>query len=101
MKLNSFNITTVLLMAFGAFVLYTRLRNWTESNVPLIFYALLVVFVNSWTDDLPKAPVYAGLTLALLLRFEFMARSLVRLVKFAEMCALAVVLYGCYHLVFV
>ncbi|HTP89368.1 MAG TPA: hypothetical protein VMJ34_20605 [Bryobacteraceae bacterium] len=97
MQITVYTFTTSLLMVFALFVLYTRSKNWLESNVPIIFYIIMIAWVKSYADHVPALPVYVGLALALLLRFEFMGKSLIRFVKFAEFCAVAVVLWECFR----
>jgi hypothetical protein len=97
MQITAHTFTTSLLMIFALLVVYARMRNWTESNVPLIFYGVMIAYVHAYADDIPALPLYVGLALTLLLRFEFMARGLALLVKFAELCAIGLILYNCYR----
>ena len=96
MQITVYTFTTSLLMIFAVFVLYTRTRNWLESNVPILFYLIMIAWVKSYADRIPALPIYLGLGVALLLRFEFMGKTLIRLLKFAEACVIAAVLYACY-----
>jgi hypothetical protein len=96
MQITVYTFTTSLLMVFAVFVLYTRTKNWLESNVPLLFYIIMIAWVKAYADRVPILPLYIGLGLALMLRFEFMGKALVRLFKLAEICVIAAVLYKCY-----
>ncbi len=96
MDINIYTFTTALLMIFALFVVYTRMKNWLESNIPLLFYAIMIGYAHSYSDRIPAIPLYIGLGLALLLRFEFMAVNVTRVVKFFEFCVIAAVLYECY-----
>jgi hypothetical protein len=96
MQITVYTFTTSLLMIFAVFVLYTRTKNWLESNVPILFYIIMIAWVKSYAAQIPALPLYVGLGLALLLRFEFLGKNLVRLFKFAEACVIAAVLYDCY-----
>jgi len=96
MQITVYTFTTSLLMAFALFVVYTRMKNWMESNVPIMFYVIMICWVKTYADTIPAVPLYAGLGLALLLRFEFMGRNLVRFLKFAEFCVIAAVVYLCF-----
>ena len=96
MEITVYSFTTSLLMIFAVFVLYTRTKNWLESNVPILFYLLMLAWVKSYADHVPALPLYIGLGIALLLRFEFMGKAFVRFLKFAETCAIVAVLYKCY-----
>ena len=86
-------VTLGLLVLFGLFVVYIRLRNWLDSNVPLIFYLLLIAYVQANDGPVPFWLICTGCGLALMLRFEFMNTRFTRGVKFLELGALAVMLY--------
>jgi hypothetical protein len=96
MQITVYSFTTSLLMIFAVFVLYTRTKNWLESNIPILFYLIMISWVKSYADHIPALPLYIGLGLALMLRFEFMGKNLVRLLKFAETCVIVAVLYESY-----
>jgi hypothetical protein len=96
MQITVYTFTTSLLMIFAVFVLYTRTKNWLESNIPILFYIIMISWVKGYADRVPALPLYIGLGLALMLRFEFMGKTVIRLCKFAEVCAIGVVLYACY-----
>ncbi len=101
MQITVYTFTTSLLMIFAVFVLYTRTKNWLESNVPIMFYIIMIGWVKTYADQIPALPLYIGLGLALMLRFEFMGKTLVRLVKFSEVCVIAAVIYNCYKSIMV
>ena len=86
-------ITLGLLILFGVFVAYTRMKNWLDSNVPLYFYVLLIAYMQSTEGSVPFWLTCVGLALALMLRFEFMNNGFTRVVKFLELGALGVMLY--------
>jgi hypothetical protein len=96
MEITVYTFTTSLLMIFAVFVLYTRSKNWLESNIPILFYIIMISWVKAYADRIPAIPLYVGLALALMLRFEFMGKTLVKLLKFAEFCVIAAVLYTCF-----
>ena len=86
-------ITLGLLILFGLFVAYTRMKNWLDSNVPIIFYVLLIAFMQANEGSVPFWLICAGCGLALMLRFEFINTTFTKGIKFLEMSALAVMLY--------
>jgi len=96
MQITIYTFTTTLLMVFALFVMYTRMKNWLESNIPIMFYVIMIAWVKTYADTLSALPLYVGLGLACLLRFEFMGKKLVGLLKFVEGCAIAAVLYECF-----
>src|SRR6266852_5927401 len=86
-------VTLGLLIAFGLFVVYTRLKNWLDSNIPIIFYVLLIGYMQSNDGSVPFWLILTACALALILRFEFMNPPFTRTVKFLELSALGVTLY--------
>jgi len=94
MSANTFSVTTALLAAFAAFVDYIRMKNWLDSNVPIFFYVCLLAYGRFFGDS--KIPLWLMLTgfgLTLLLRFEFMSATFIKIVKVAEYAALALIIY--------
>jgi len=98
-RADTLGVTTALLLAFALFVLYTRFKNWLDSNIPIFFYVLLVVFVNSVQNDVSHLLVYGAFALGLLLRFEFMNTTAAKLIKFLEACAIGLIIWQCRSLI--
>ena len=86
-------ITLGVLILFGLFVAYTRLKNWLDSNVPIIFYVLFIAYMVANDGSVPFWLTCAGCGLALMLRFEFMNAAFTKGIKFLELSTLAVMLY--------
>jgi uncharacterized membrane protein len=89
-----FSVTTLLMVAFALFVVYIRVKNWLDSNVPLIYYVLMIIYVRS--IDNPRLPLWVvlvGFALGGLLRFEFMNPIFTRIIKALELATLAVIIY--------
>jgi|SRR5580700_9130305 hypothetical protein len=87
------SVTAVLIIALGVFVMYTRLKNWFDSNIPIIFYLIFLIYMGSVDGSVPFWLTCAGFGLALVLRFEFMNTGFIRVVKFLELGTLGVILY--------
>ena len=85
-------VTLGLLILFGLFVVYTRFKNWFQSNIPIFFYIVLFAYMQN-DGSVPLWLICTGFALALLLRFEFMNNGFTRVVKFLELSALGVMLY--------
>lgn len=92
---NALSVTTGLLAAFGTFVIYTRLKNWLESNLPVLFYISLIAYMKATDGSVPLWLSLAGFGLALMLRFEFMNQTFTQVVKFIEIALLGVIIYLC------
>ena len=93
--LTSFNVTTTVLIVGTLFVIYVRLMNWLDSNIPLMYYALMIAYTNGLEEHLSPSVIYAGLVLTLILRFEFMNHALTRLIKTLEISLLSLIVYEC------
>jgi len=87
------SVTLILLIAFGVFVMYTQLKNWFDSNLPIIFYVVFFAFMSSVEGVVPLWLMCVGFGLALMLRFEFMNAGFQRVVKFLELGALGAIVY--------
>ena len=96
MRIDTYTFTTGLLILFGLFVLSVRMRGKMDSNTPILFYIVMASYVNTYGTGIPALPVYIGLVLTLLLRFEFMNNGFSKLIRVAEACTLLVLLYGCW-----
>ena len=70
--------------ALAVYVMYTRLKNWLESNVPILYYVFLIIYMRQWMADVPLWLSLAGMGCALILRFEFMNEFFTAVVKFIE-----------------
>lgn len=86
-------VTTALLVAFAAFVIFIYVKNWLDSNIPIMFYVVTIAYMKAVEGTVPFWLSAAGLGLALMLRFEFMNASVTRFMKFLEICALAAIIY--------
>lgn len=91
----TFNVTTALLVVGALFVVYLRLRNWFDTNVPLLYYGIMIVYTHALDGLLAPWVIYIGLVLGLLLRFEFMNLKCTRAVKTIELLVLAVIVWDC------
>jgi hypothetical protein len=95
LRASSFYVTTALLVVGALFVVYLRIRNWFDTNVPLIYYGIMIVYSNALDGLLQPWVVYFGVVLALLLRFEFMNLQFTRVIKGVEMLVLASIVWDC------
>ena len=85
----------MLLAAFACWIVYIRTKGNSNSNVPLLYYAVIVYYVVGWGEytSLPPMLVYVSLALALVLRFEFMNKAFTNLVSVLECCGIAAIIY--------
>src|SRR6202035_2128843 len=99
LKSDAITVTTALMVAFALFVVYTRLKNWLDSNVPIFFYVILIAFMKSVDGEVPLWLMLTAFALGLVLRFEFMNVTFARVVKVFELCALGTIIYFCVRMI--
>ena len=99
MRSDALSVTTALIVAFAVFVIYTRLKNWLDSNVPIFFYVILIAYMKSIDGSVPLWLMLTAFALALVLRFEFMNVTFARIVKGLELCALGGIIYLCVRMI--
>ena len=89
---NSYAVTTGLVAAFGLFVVYIRLRNWLDINIPIFFYVIALGYMRAVEGAVPFWLICTSFAFCLLLRFEFMNAAFTQTVKFLELGTLAVII---------
>src|ERR1039457_5575919 len=92
---NAASVTTILMAAVALYVMYTRLKNWLESNVPIFFYVFLIIYMRAVDGSVPLWLSLAGMCCARILLFEFMNEFCIKVVKCLEFAVLAVIIYLC------
>ena len=76
------NMTTLLVVSLAVVSLLMMMRKRYDSNLPLLFYFVAVLFTNLSDREVNPYLLYVGLIFALLLRFEFMSTGFARLIAF-------------------
>jgi hypothetical protein len=94
------NMTELLVTALAFVATFMLVRKKYDSNLPLMFYFVALVFTNLTDRELHPILLYGGLAFALLLRFEFMNQGFARIVGFFATCTLGVTIYVMLHEVF-
>jgi len=87
------NMTELLVMCIAVVAVFMLLRKRYDSNLPLLFYFLAVVFTNSVDRQVNPAIMYGGLAFCLLLRFEFMGSGISKLVAFLANAGLVLMIW--------
>ncbi len=91
---SSVNLTELLVAALAVVATLMVMRKRYASNLPLLFYFVLIMFSNATEREVNPYLLYAGLILAMFLRFEFMGGGVVKLVAFMTGATLVVILYA-------
>ncbi len=87
------NMTTLLVAALAAVAVFMLLRKRYDSNLPLFFYFIAVLFSNMTDRELNPILLYGGLVFAMLLRFEFLNQGFSKIVAFFATSSLCLIIY--------
>ena len=87
------NMTELLVICIAVVAVFMLLRKRYDSNLPLLFYFLAVLFTNSVDRQVNPAIMYGGLAFCLLLRFEFMGSGISKLVAFLANAGLMLMIW--------
>ena len=88
------NFTLMLVLAFGAWALQSAAKQRADVNVPLVFYAVILIF-NRMSDKGLNVPlILAGIVLASLVRFEFLNKFFLKWITILQMVVLVMILWN-------
>jgi hypothetical protein len=87
------NMTTLIVVAIALIGIFMLLRKRYDSNLPLLFYFIALVFTNATDRTVNPILLYTGLGLALLLRFEFMNRGFSKVVAFLATGSMGLIVF--------
>lgn len=90
---NSENITTLLVVSLALVAMAFLMRKKYDSNFPLFFYAVALIFTNATDKAVNPYLMITGLAFALLLRFEFMSPGFTKLMAYMATGAMGVIVY--------
>ncbi len=90
---TSENVTAMLVVALAVTAVFFILRKRYDSNLPLLFYFVALVFTNLSDRGINPYLMYTGLIFALLLRFEFMNAGFAKLMAFFATGSLSLIIY--------
>lgn len=93
-RATSLNVSTLLLVALAVIVIIVLSRKKYDSNLPLIFYVTVMIFIGTTDRGMSPFLLYPGLTLALLLRFEFMNAFFTKFVAWFEILAVVSIIWS-------
>ena len=85
----------VLLILTGWIIAFRYTSRTTDSNWPLIYYALVVVHLQVFEEGLNRNVVFLAVAAAMTLRFEFMSGFFLKLIEAVEYGCLGYVAYRC------
>src|SRR5947199_196772 len=83
------NMTELLVAVLAMVAIFMLVRKKYDSNLPLLFYFVAVMFTNLSEREVNPILLYGGLAFALLLRFEFMNQGFAKIVAWLANCTMA------------
>jgi hypothetical protein len=90
---TSLNMTALLLVALAVVCVVVMLRRRYDSNLPLLFYVVALLFSNMSDRTVNPYLLYVGLILTLVLRFEFMGSGFAKFVAYCAMGSLCLIIW--------
>jgi hypothetical protein len=87
------NMTTLLVAALAVMAVLMLLRKRYDSNLPLLFYFIAIMFTSLSERDVNPFLLYGGLGFALLLRFEFLNQGFSKIIAFFATSSLCLIIY--------
>ena len=88
------NVTALLVIALAMFAVIMLMKKRYDSNLPLLFYFVALVFANFFDRPVDPRLMYPGLALVLLLRFEFLGVGMTRFIAFCANSALVLMIWS-------
>jgi hypothetical protein len=86
------NMSTLLVVTLAVVAVFALIRKRYDSNLPLIFYFVAVLFTNMTDRTINPILLYLGLAFALVLRFEFMNAAFAKIVAFLATGSLSLII---------
>ena len=90
---NSENISALLIAALAVVAMVVLIRKKYDSNLPLLFYFVALIFTNMSEKAVNPYLMFVGLGLAMLLRFEFMNTGFSKLIGYLATGSLGLIVY--------
>ncbi|MFN9296307.1 MAG: hypothetical protein ACK6DZ_01175, partial [Acidobacteriota bacterium] len=82
---TEFFLATIIEIAFTIAMLLFRYSSLQAvSNWPLVYYALLVLYLQIFPESLARELVFCAIALSMLIRFEFLSEGFLKLVQWLE-----------------
>ena len=98
-QITIFNVVTLFLLLATFVMGYKRFTLPGESNWPLVYYALLIVYWRSYPFSLDNYWVLMGVLCGLLLRFEFLGGPFKKVIRGIELVVFGYIVWRCFKLI--
>lgn len=90
---NSENITELLVACLAVVAMYLLMKKKYDSNLPLLFYFVALIFTNMSDRSVNPYLMVVGLGFALLLRFEFMNPGFTKIVSWLTTASMGLIVW--------
>jgi hypothetical protein len=90
---NSENITALLVVCLAVVAMIFLMRKKYDSNLPLLFYFIAMIFSNMSEKNVNPYLMFIGLAFAMLLRFEFMSLGFSKVIAFFATASMGLIVY--------
>ena len=87
------------IIALTLWVMRARFTSRIDTPWPMVYYALLVIFVRANEGEFNNYVIFAGVVCALFLRFEFMAGVILKAFRVGELVVHIYVVVLCFLMV--
>ncbi len=88
------NFTTMLVLALGVWAMTAVSKARSDLNLPLIFYAVLLIFNRVFDRGMDVRLMLLGVALASLVRFEFLNSGFTKWISYLEMAVIIMILWN-------
>ena len=100
MRFTDSAVVALIVVGVSVWLAIARSRIAPENNWPLFYYLGLVIFSKKYDEILDPYWIYAGVVVAMLIRFEFLNVGFLKFLRVIEMVVLIYVIMRCLAHVF-
>ncbi len=88
------NFTLLLVLALGVWAIHSASKQRPDANLPLIFYAVILIFNRLFESEMDVTLILGGIALASLVRFEFLNKAFIRWITYLEIAVMVMILWN-------
>ncbi len=94
------NFTTMVMLCFGVWAVSSVSKQRPDVNLPLVFYAVLLIFNRMFERGMDVRLILLGIALASLIRFEFLSKGFLKWISYIQIAVLIMILWNGLAIVF-
>ena len=94
------NFTCMLVLCLGVWAIHSASKQRTDVNVPLVFYAVVLIFNRAFDSSFNVRLIFLGIALAAMIRFEFLNKFFIKWVSYVEMAVLVMIVWNGLQVIF-